>query len=151
MRIAMAEDEQAGSAESKKDPSHRADVVQNLFVASGERHHHGEAALEQNRNHGNARARIHLGYAAKKQSISRHGEINAGRGEDVLAEKSKGGDGNAEGDPGAAALAERHAHDLRGWGRGRGKLQRATGAQANKGHRDEENNNARDADEQTAR
>ena len=89
-RTDLAKDKKRNRGQSEPDKINRDDVVQNLFVPSGERDHDREHALQSNCYHGHARARIEPRYAFEKQSVFGHRKINARRRQHSLTQETQG-------------------------------------------------------------
>src|SRR5437899_4218687 len=112
--VAAAQQKQTDGGESKEDRVHGDDVIDDLRVGSGEGDQDSPDALKGDGDDRDVRAGMYPGDAAKKDAVFGHGEINARGGQDGLAEKAEGGEGDARGDERATARAQCRAHDGRG-------------------------------------
>src|SRR6266568_708131 len=72
---------------------YRDDVVQNLFVASGQRDDNGQRSLQRDREGRHART-IQFCETRKKQTIFGHSKINPRRSEHALAKETNRGNGD---------------------------------------------------------
>ena len=103
-----------------------------MRVRSCEGNQDGPHTLEGDGDDGDVASRMHPSDAAKKDAVFSHGEIDARGGQHGLAEKAKGGKGDARSDQRAATRAERSAHHGRSRRGCRGESGRAEGANINK-------------------
>ena len=102
--LAATKDEKTGGGQSEEQEIHGDHVIENLLIASGDGDDHGPSALQNDGHYRHASARADVSHGGEEQFVIGHGEVHAWGGENRLAEKTEGGDGDAEGDPGGAGL-----------------------------------------------
>src|SRR5438094_4451088 len=149
--VGAAQAKEANGGEAEEERVHGDDVVDDLRVGSGESDEDGPDALQGNGNDRDARAGMNPGDAAKEDTVFSHGEIDAWGGEDGLAKKAKGGKGDARGDERAAAWTECAAHHDRGRSGGTSESHGTERADVNKIHGSVDGDDAKNAEDESAR
>src|SRR5207248_10520021 len=128
-----AEDEEAAGGEREEDEVDGDDVAQDRLVGPEERQRDRDRALQRDGDRRHARLRAHPRDGAKEEAVLRHGEVDAGGGEDRLAEEAERRQRDPGGDGGASAPAERADHDLQRRRTGRRESRGSQGTQADEG------------------
>ena len=101
---AATKDEKTAGSQSEEQEIHGDHIIENLLIASGSGDDHGPGALQNNCHYRHASARADVSHRREEQFVIGHGEVHAWGGKNRLAEKTEGGNGDAEGDPGGAGL-----------------------------------------------
>jgi len=81
MHLAAAKNKYACAGQSEENEVHRDNVAQDFLVASRERNNQRRNALQNNRQRRYVCLRIDARNGAKEESVTRHSEIDAPRGE----------------------------------------------------------------------
>ena len=83
-----AKDQQRCAGQAKEEDIDGHDVIEDLLIPSRHRHEGGPDTLQDDGDHRNPRARIELADRLEENAVARHRVINAGSGENALAEKA---------------------------------------------------------------
>src|SRR5579872_1573151 len=97
--VAPAKDEKGSGGQGERNEVDRDDVVENLFVATGERDDRRGNSLQDDRNDRRACFGREPADAFEKESVAGHGVVDAWSGEDALAEKAERRYCDSDGDP----------------------------------------------------
>src|SRR4051812_31697403 len=149
--LVAAEDEEAPGGEREKEEVDGHDVAEDRLVGADERESDGDAALERDGNRRDPGPLAHAGHGAEEDPVLGHREVDAGRGEDRLAQEPESGYRDARGDRRASARPQRARHHVEGGSAGRGEARGSQGAQADERNERVERDDAEDAGEERAR